>query len=99
MEYENQHQQIITNAQQHVLIDPVTTILTLCSAIAQKRDEKTLSLEEGGYWALDHMDPKYHKLIRKMLDAKEAGTFNLAGADFIYLKACAGGLLYEFQKS
>lgn len=60
----NDAEDIYTN----ITKDPVYGILNLCRVLAYLKEKKITSKAEGGIWGLQHIDRKYHSLIKKALD-------------------------------
>ncbi|HIT33358.1 MAG TPA: DUF4111 domain-containing protein [Candidatus Faecousia intestinigallinarum] len=58
----------IKNAQEDIWDDPVYVILNLCRVLAYLKDNRILSKEEGGKWALLHLGRKYQSLIAQATD-------------------------------
>lgn len=58
----------VKNARQHILNDPIYTILNLCRVLAFLKEDLHLSKLQGGEWGIEHLSPKYHSLILQALD-------------------------------
>ena len=54
--------------------DPVYGILNLCRILAYQHYQLITSKREGGRWATEHLDPRFHDLIQRALDASESGS-------------------------
>ena len=54
--------------------DPVYGVLNLCRVMAFQRDGLVASKREGGRWALEHLDARFHDLIAAALEASLSGT-------------------------
>ena len=54
--------------------DPVYGILNLCRVMAYQRDRLVTSKREGGRWALEHLEPRFHDLVHSALEASQSGA-------------------------
>jgi len=63
----------IQGAKDGVRYDPVYYILNLCRVLAYQRDGLILSKEQGGNWGLEHLDCRFHSVIRAALDGYVSG--------------------------
>ena len=85
----------IGNAEEDILENPVYMTLNLCRVLAAVRDRLVLSKEEGGRWALEEINQKWHGLISGALGAygcSEAFAPEAAG-----LAVFAGDMLTEIE--
>lgn len=57
----------IENAAEAVLENPVYVILNLCRALAYFKNDLILSKEEGGKWALSHVEREFSSVVEKAL--------------------------------
>ena len=56
----------------NISADPVYGVLNLCRVMAYRRDKRITSKREGGRWALENLDPRFHALIRLALQASQS---------------------------
>ena len=61
--------------------DPVYGILNLCRVMAYRQDGLVTSKREGGRWALEHLEPRFHELVNRALDASHSGAPILPTSD------------------
>ncbi len=68
----------ILNADEEILKNTTYITLNLCRVLAYLQDNKILSKEQGGKWALKNIDDKYHLLIKEALnDYRAMGQVNV----------------------
>lgn len=85
----------IGNAEEDILENPVYMTLNLCRVLAAVRDRLVLSKEEGGRWALEEVNQKWHGLISGALGAYgRGGAFAPEAAG---LAVFAGDMLTEIE--
>lgn len=65
----------------HMPSNPVYSILNLCRVLAFQQSKLITSKGEGGRWALDHLDARFHPLIRQALDAYQSAAPSAYGWD------------------
>lgn len=64
----------ITNAKEDVLDHPNYVILNLCRVYAYIKEERLLSKDQAGYWALENISKQYHALVRETIYNYTKGT-------------------------
>jgi len=85
----------IENAAEDILENPVYMTLNLCRVLAAVRDRRVLSKEEGGRWALEEVNQKWHRLISGALGAY--GCSEAFAPEAAWLTEFAGGMLAEID--
>ena len=63
----------VAEAGEEITQQPVYVILNLCRVLAFCRDGACLSKREGGLWGLEHVESRFHPLIREALECYENG--------------------------
>lgn len=58
----------IVDSKEAIVRQPMSSTLNLCRVLAYLKEEKLLSKEQGGLWALDHLNVEYQQLIGQVLD-------------------------------
>lgn len=58
----------VKDAREHIVNDPIYTILNMCRVLAFLKEDLYLSKLQGGEWGIAHLPPKYHSLILQVLD-------------------------------
>lgn len=64
----------IADAEVEAPANPTYFVLNQCRVLAYLRDGLVCSKEDGGLWALEHLDPRWSPLIHICLDAYRTGT-------------------------
>ncbi len=61
----------LENAREDIYENPMYVTFSLCRVLAYALEGKALSKKEGGEWALEHVDDRYHEIIKGALRAYE----------------------------
>lgn len=56
----------------NITYNPPYSVLNLCRVLAYHREKRITSKLEGARWALDHVETRYHALIKQALDIYQA---------------------------
>jgi len=62
----------VKDAREHIVNDPIYTILNVCRVLAFLKEDLYLSKLQGGEWGIAHLPQKYHSLILQALDCYKA---------------------------